>query len=414
MALNAETIDTVIIGGGQSGLAMSYLLKQQDREHVVLEKRNRIGESWRHRWDSFTLVTPNWQLQLPGYPYQGENPDGFLSREEVVTYLEGYAGSFEPPVQFGTEVTGMEANGNGRGYLVRTPDTHFEANNVVAATGTFQSPNIPGCSENVPGIIRQLHSSDYRNPESLPDGNVLVVGSGQSGSQIARELHEDGRDVYLCVGRAGRLPRRYRGRDGMWWAVQLGILDETVDDLDSPAERFSANPVISGTNGGQDINLHQFARDGIRLLGHLNDIRDGCAVLADDLHDNLSAADQMADQIRQGVDTFIEKTGMDLPEEIVSEPQDGFDQEMIPELDLEKAGINTIIWATGYGWDYSWIRLPILDEFGYPVQERGVTDFPGLYLVGLHFLHTRKSGLFLGVGEDAEYIARHMEKRSAE
>lgn len=411
MSTQVEEVETVIIGGGQAGLAMSYLLTQQGQEHVVLEKEHRVGETWRRRWDSFTLVTPNWQLQLPGHRYQGDNPDGFLARDEVVAYLEEYAALFDPPLRFGVEVTAVEQNEGGDGYLVHTADQVYEAANVVVAVGAFQQPDIPAFSRNVPEEIVQLHSSEYQNPEALSEGAVLVVGSGQSGCQIAQELNESGRQVYLCTGSAGRLPRRYRGRDGMWWAIKLGMVDQTVDELESPAERFEANPQISGKDGGQDINLHQFARDGIVLLGRLEDVRGRQAVLAPDLHDNLAAADKMAEQFRKGVDKYVRKAGLDVPEESVDEPQDGYDQELITEFDLAEAGINVIIWATGFDWDFSWIQLPIFDEWGYPIQQRGVTDYPGLYFLGLHWLHTLKSGLFLGVGEDAEHVAAHIAER---
>ena len=410
MPREIEHFDTLIVGGGQAGLAMSYLLTQQDRDHIILEKNERIGERWRKRWDSFTLVTPNWQLQLPGHAYDGDDPDGFLTREEVVEYLEEYADKFDPPLECGVEVTSVIERHADDGYLVLTDEESYAADNVVIAVGTFQSPSIPAFSREVPETITQLHSSEYRNPQALPDGAVLVVGSGQSGCQIAQELQESGREVYLSTGRAGRLPRRYRGKDGMWWAMKLGMVDQTVDELDSPAERFGANPQISGKDGGQDLNLHQFARDGMRLLGHLEGIRGRKAILAEDLHENLSRADKMAAQFRQGVDKYVEKTGMDVPEEQVTEPADGFAQEEITELDLIDANINTIIWATGFDWDFKWIDLPVCDEYGYPIQERGITEHDGLYFVGLHYLHTLKSGLFLGVGEDAAHIAAHMDR----
>jgi putative flavoprotein involved in K+ transport len=391
---------------------MSYLLTQQDRDHVVLEKRERVGESWRGRWDSFTLVTPNWQLQLPGYAYPGDDPDGFMPRDEVVAYLQDYAAMFDPPIRFGVEVTSVEENGQGSGYLVHTDDRTFQADEVVAAVGSFQQPKIPGYSKNAPPDIVQLHSSEYRNPQSLPDGAVLVVGSGQSGCQIAQELNESGRKVYLCTGSAIRLPRRYRGKDVMWWASQVGMFDQTVDQLDSPDGRFAANPQASGKNGGQDINLHAFAREGIVLLGRLQDLRGHKAFLGPDLHENLARADKAASEFRKGVDMYVQKAGLDLPEETVSEPQDGYEQEVIRELDLRQAGIETIVWATGFDYDYSWIQLSIFDDDGYPIQERGITRYPGLYFLGLHWLYKRKSGLFFGIAEDATYIAEHIADRA--
>lgn len=413
MSTSVEQRDTVIVGGGQSGLTMSYLLTQQDRDHVVLEKSQQVASAWRQRWDSFTLVTPNWQLRLPGHPYTGEDPDGFLPRDRVVEYLEDYAASFDPPIRFGATATRVAPDGDG-GYVVETDDGTLRADNVVVAAGTFQQPRIPPASQRVPAGIEQLHSRDYRNPDQLGDGAVLVVGSGQSGSQIAQELHESGRDVHLCVSGPGRLPRRYRCRDGMWWAMKLGITDQTVDELDSPEERFTANPRISGRDGGQTINLHEFARDGIQLLGRLEDVRDGRALLAPDLHASLEAADTMVAEFCAGVDQYVQEAGLDAPEESLEQLRDGYDQEQVTELDLTEAGIGTVLWATGYRWDYSsWIDLPVFDEFGYPVQDRGVTEHPGLYFLGLHYLHTLKSGLFLGVGEDAQHVADHLAQRSA-
>lgn len=413
MSTSVEQRDTVVVGGGQSGLAMSHLLTQQGRDHVVLEKSQQVASAWRQRWDSFTLVTPSWQLRLPGHRYTGDDPDGFLARGQVVDYLEEYAASFDPPVRFGVTATRVAADGNGS-YVVETDHGRLHADNVVIAAGTFQRPRIPPASRRLPSGIQQLHSRDYRNPDQLGDGAVLVVGSGQSGSQIAQELHESGRDVHLCVSGPGRLPRRYRGRDGMWWAMQLGIMDRTVDELDSHAERFTANPRISGRDGGQTINLHEFARDGIQLLGRLEDVRDHRALLAPDLHASLEAADTMVAEFCAGVDQYVQEAGLDAPEESLEQLQDGYAQEQVTELDLAEAGIDTVLWATGYRWDYDrWVDLPVFDGFGYPVQHRGVTEHPGLYFLGLHYLHTLKSGLFLGVGEDAQHVADHLAQRSA-
>lgn len=410
--MDVETRDTVVVGGGQSGLAMSHHLTERGRDHVVLERSRRIGETWRGRWDSFTLVTPNWLLRLPGHLYEGDDPDGYMPRDDVVDYLEAYARRFDPPMRFGVTVTSVEEGEVGR-FRVRTNGGDYEADNVVLAAGTFQHPRVPGSSKRLPAEVDQLHTRDYRNPQSLRAGGVLVVGSGQSGCQITQELHESGRRVHLCVGSAGRLPRRYRGRDGIWWAIQLGMIDRTVDDLDSPDERFAANPQISGRDGGREIDLHQFARDGITLLGRLEDVRDGRAILAPDLHDNLSRIDTMVTEFRKGVDGYVEKAGLDVPEEVVDEPDDGYDQPLIPELDLADEGITTVIWATGFGWDYeSWVRFPVFDDRGFPIQQRGVSDRPGLYFVGLHWLHALKSGLFAGVGDDAAHVADHIATRS--
>lgn len=403
-------IDTVVIGGGQAGLVMSHYLQEAGREHVVLEKE-RMVKSWREeRWDSFTLVTPNWQLKLPGMAYEGDDPDGFLRREEVVDYLERFIERVDPPVREGVEATAVELAPDADALIVRTSDGDYQAENVVVAAGTFQRANIPDFSSQLNSEVEQMHSSEYRNPEQLAPGAVLVVGSGQSGCQIAEELLEDGRKVYLATGRAQRLPRRYRGKDSMRWLVRTGFVDRTVDKLPSPEARFAPNPHVSGKDGGRTINLHRFCREGMRLLGHVRDGRGTKLAFAPDLKENLAAADEFAKEFKEGVDEFIEKQGLQAPEEDEAELRDGYEAPVITELDLEEAGIKTIIWATGYEFDFSWIDFPIFDEYGYPVQERGVTPQPGLYFLGLHWMHTIKSGLFLGIDEEAAYVAERMEE----
>jgi putative flavoprotein involved in K+ transport len=403
--------DTVVIGGGQAGLSISYYLTQQGREHIVLE-RDQVGNAWRSKkWDSFTLITPNWQLQLPGFPYEGDDPDGYMDRDGVIQYIDNYVDLFNPPLRLGVEVTSVEEKEDEDGFLIETDAGALEASNVVVATGTFQRPRIPDFSQRIAPDVVQLHSSLYRNPQRLPPGAVLVVGSGQSGCQITEELYQSGRKVYQCTGKAGRAPRRYRGKDFTWWLGQTGFVDRTVDDLESPAERFDPNPHVTGKDGGHTLNLHQFALDGVTLLGRLEDGRGSTVWMADDLYDNLAAADKTATQMKKGIDKFIEKTGMDTPEADEEELRAGYDQDVITELDLESAGIGSIVWAAGYDFDFGLVKLPIFDEFGYPMQERGVTDHPGLYFLGLHFLHTIKSGLFYGIAEDAAHVAEHIAGR---
>jgi putative flavoprotein involved in K+ transport len=271
-------------------------------------------------------------------------------------------------------------------------------------------PNIPDFCSKLPSGLYQIHSSKYRNPDQLPTGSVLVVGSAQSGCQIAEELNNHGRKVYLCTGSADRLPRRYRGRDSFWWAAQLGIFDQTVEDLPSPDARFKANPQVSGKDGGKTLNLHQLAEKGITLLGRMENADGKKIAIGDDLEDNLAQADKFAAEFKKGVDQLVEKTGIDVPEpeEPAKKPDAGYQLEPQVDLNLEKENIRSVIWATGYDFDYSWIKFPIYDEAGYPVQERGVTEQPGLYFVGLHWLHTRESGLLSGVGDDAAHIAQHI------
>jgi putative flavoprotein involved in K+ transport len=414
-----EHIDTIIIGGGQGGLATSYCLKQQGREHLVLERADRLGSAWRQRWDSFTLVTPNWSFRLPGAPYSGADRDGFMPRDEIVDAFARYVASHELSVRCEVDVTAVESLTGRPGYLVRTVGadrvgSDFEAQNVVVATGMYQGPKIPAFSSGLPTDILQLHSGQYRNPTSLSPGAVLVVGSGQSGCQIAEELYKSGRRVYHSIGSAGRAPRRYRGKDTYEWLVLAGFFDRTPDMLPSPKARFAPDPHLSGAGGGHTLNLHQFARDGVTLLGHLRGASDGRLGIAPDLHESLSKADQFEAQLVKLIDGYIAKNGLDAPQERLPELRDGFDQAVITELDIRTAGITTVIWAAGYRFDFSWVKAPIFDEDGYPMQQRGVTRYPGLYFVGLPWLHTRKSGLLLGVAEDADYIAGRIAASSRE
>ena len=403
-----EHVEVVIIGGGQAGLALSYYLTQQGRTHLVLE-RGRVGETWRSgRWDSFTLVTPNWMTQLPGFPYQGDDPDGFLPREDIVAYLEQYAASFNAQIQCGVQVTAVRQQPGGDGYIVEAEERTFGARNVVLATGAYPKPKLPLLSTALPVDIRQMHTSEYRNPQALPSGAALVVGTGQSGCQIAEELHQSGRQVYLSTSSCGRAPRRYRGKDSTWWLARLGFFDRTVDQLPSPAAKFACSPHVSGQQGGHDINLRQLAKEGIILLGHLQAGQGRQIILAPDLEENFAKADAFAAQITQGIDEYIKKTGMEVAANrtTAEAPSNGATStKPLLTLDLQVAGISTIIWASGYKLDFGWVHLPVFDQTGYPVHRRGVTAFPGLYFLGLHWLYKMKSALLYGVGEDAAFIA---------
>jgi len=401
-----ETVETVIVGGGQAGLATSYHLRRRGREHVVLEQAAQAGSAWRDgRWDSFTLVTPNWTFRLPGAEYDGDAPGGFMPRDEIVATFERYVDRFELPVQYETRVISVERDERAGGYLVATEHASFGARNVVVATGLFQRPRTPSFAADLSDGITQLHSSQYRSPGSTPEGAVLVVGSAQSGCQIAEELYRNGRRVYLCVGSAGRVPRRYRGRDTVEWMNLMGMFDKTVDSLASPREKFAANPHLSGRDGGRTLNLHRFARDGVVLLGHLRGVCEDVLRLAPDLHDSLVKVDRSEAELVRMIDAHIAEAGLDAPEESLPNLEDGYLAEDVTELDLRSAGITTVIWAMGYAFDFSRVRLPVFDNDGYPLQTRGVTGYPGLYFVGLPWLYKRKSGLLLGVGDDADFIA---------
>jgi len=406
-----ETLDTLIIGAGQAGLALSYCLTQQQRPHLLLEKTGQLADAWRnHRWDSFTLVTPNWQICLPGGEYQADDPDGFMPKAEVVTYLERYAASFHAPVRFNVTATTVEPAAGG--FRIHMDRGEYQVANVVIAAGLFQQPKIPLSSANLPASIVQLHSGEYRNPGGLPAGAVLVVGSGQSGCQIAEELYQSGRKVYLCVGgSAGRAPRRYRGKDTLWWLVEMGFFNRTVDQLQTPKARFAANPQISGKAGGHTLNLHKFARQGVTLLGRFIGAQAHQIYLAPDLYEKLEKIDKFEADLVKGIDEFIAKSGRFAPQETLPFDRDGYAEPILTELDLKAAGITSVIWAGGYQFDFSWVHLPVLDGDGFPIQQRGVTAFPGLYFLGLPWLHTTKSGLLLGVGEDAAYVASHIAGR---
>ena len=377
-------VETIIIGGGQGGLATSYCLTRQNHEHLVLEQAAQAAHAWRNdRWDSFTFVTPNWTIKLPGAEYDGSEPDGFLERAAIIRYFEDYVTRFNLPVQFNTCVTAIESQADGKGYLVTTDRETYSARHVVMATGLFQRPKIPAWSGDLPAPIFQLHSGAYRNPGALPPGAVLVVGSAQSGCQIAEELYQSGRTVYLSVSGAGRAPRRYRGKDTFEWLYLTGFFDRTVEQLPSPKAKFGPNPQVSGKAGGHALNLHQFARDGVILLGRVRRASNGSIGLAADLKESLAKVDQFEVDLLKMIDSYIEKSGLDAPPESLSLLRDGYAAEEVSELNLKAANITTIVWAAGYRFDFGLVRLPIFDEDGYPLQQRGVTSAPGLYFAGL-------------------------------
>jgi len=404
-----EKIDTVIVGGGQGGLSTSYFLSQQGREHIILEQTLQAAKAWRERWDSFTFNTPNWMTQLPGVEYEGNEPDGFLARDEIIRYFEEYIKRNKLPVRYGIQVKAIMKTADG--YLVETDKTDYMAANVVVATGLFQHPKDLPFRKDLSAEIVQLHSSEYRNPGALPEGAVLVVGSAQSGCQIAEELYQNGRKVYMALGNAGRFPRRYRGMEATRWLDKIGFFDKTPDMLPSSKARFAGSPHLTGKDGGHTINLHQFARDGVTLLGHIKNARGYRITLVPDLKDCLAKGDQFEAEMVRQIDDYINRQGLDVPLETLPELRNGYESEEILELDLQEAGISSIVWATGFSFDFSLVKLPIFDEFGFPVQKRGVTEYPGLYFVGIPFLYSFKSGILYGVGEDAAYVAKHISSR---
>jgi putative flavoprotein involved in K+ transport len=394
----------VVIGGGQAGLSMSHCLKRRGVDHVVLE-RHRVGHEWRaRRWDTFCLVTPNWQCRLPGFPYTGDDPDGFMPRDQIVRYIEEYAASFEPPLAEGVTATRLATAGPG--FEVATDHGAFTADQVVVATGPYQVPVVPRLAERLPGHVTQIHSGDYRNPRGLPPGEVLVVGSGQSGCQIAEDLHLDGRRVHLAVGGAPRVARFYRGRDVVAWLDLMGYYDRPIDSFaDHDAIRARANHYVTGRDGGHDIDLRAFALEGMRLYGRLTGVEDGVLRFGSDLGSNLDHADAVSEGVKDSIDAFIADHGIDAPAEGRYQPV----WRPVPGPGhLEADRVTSVIWCTGFRRDYGWIRVPAFDGTGYPVHERGVSRVPGLYFLGLPWQHTWGSGRFSGVAADAEHLARHI------
>lgn len=394
-------LGTIIVGAGQAGLATSHELTQLGEEHVVLE-RGRIGESWRNRWDSFCLVTPNWSVQLPGFPYDGNDPDGFMPRDEIVAYLERYAASFDAPVKTGTDITSVERR-NGAGFVVRTAEDDWYSENLVLATGAYQKPTRPHGADTLPDTVRQMNLLDFRNVDALPAGDVLIVGSGQSGCQIAEELLEAGRRVVLACGRAPWGPRKVGDHDVFWWLIESGFLDTPSEELPEEARLF-ANILATGHDGGHDINLRLLKEKGVTLVGHFIGAEANTAKFSADLGESLAWGDARYKQLRDVILATAKKIGvdsLDLPD------PDPFLDNAPSEIDLESFG--TVLFTGGFRPDYvSWLPWPeAFDDGGFPLQTDGASaTVRGLYFAGVHLLRTRKSALLYGVGEDASILAK--------
>lgn len=401
-----QHVSVAVVGGSQAGLSMSCCLSSNGIDHVVFEK-NRVGHSWRtQRWDSFCLVTPNWQCKLPGFDYPGTEPDGFMPRDDIVAYVEEYARRIKAPVYEGVGVSGVTRIADR--FRLETNQGAWIADAVVLAVGGYHQPNIPRVAERLPPTIVQLHSSTYRNGRQLPPGEVLVVGSGQSGCQIAEDLHLDGRRVHLAVGSAPRCPRGYRGKDAVDWLADLGQYDLPVDQHPMREKvRKKANHYLTGRDGGRDIDLRAFAVRGMTLYGRVKDIVDARISFGNDLAANLDAADASYNNICAIIDKHIAENGIDAPAGHRTIPVWQPDKPAT-ELDPVKAGITSIIWSTGFRSDWSWIDLPIFDGAGYPTHRRGVTTVPGIYVLGLPWLYTWGSGRFVGVGRDASFLAERI------
>jgi putative flavoprotein involved in K+ transport len=399
-----EQVDTVVVGAGHAGLATSHELTRLGVEHVVLD-RGAVASRWRdERWDTFCLLTPNWATWLPGWHYTGPDPHGFMVKDEIVDYFEGYARSFSAPVRENTEVLSLEADGS-HAYRVHTDRGEIGARAVVVATGPFQQPRRPAWSGALSEEVRQLHSSEYRRPADLPQGGVLVVGAGPSAQQIAEDLLRGGRQVHLAVGSHRRVPRRYRGRDYYWWLELGGFYEKTVADASPAMRAHPVAPVLTGYDGGHDLDLRDLAARGARLLGRAVDGHGTTIQLDDSLHASLAQGDRAYQEFVDWVearlyrfDGLFDHPG---PRPVFPDPAPAPDV-----LDLAAAGVSTVVWATGFESTLgSWVRLPMLDEAGRPQHRRGVTPCPGVFVVGRSWLHRLRSAFIRGAQEDAAYVA---------
>lgn len=409
-------VPVLVIGGGQAGLSVSHYLVAAEIEHLVVEKQTALHAWADTRWDSFTLVTPNWHCRLPGYSYDGPDPDGFMTREEVVAWLEGWLATFEPPLVEHTAASRLRRTKTGFEVTLSGPvgERTVTADEVVIATGGYPIPVIPPYASFIDPSVDQLHSEQYRNPEQLRDGAVLVVGSGQSGAQIAEDLHLSGRRVHLAVGNAPRVARSYRGRDCMTWLSDMGLYDTPAQQYPGgKAAQEKTNHYVTGRDGGRDVDLRRFATEGMRLYGLLTGGEGTGLSFEPNLTEALDAADRVYNSICADIDRYIEANGIDAPPPSRYEPVWSSTKDPV-SLDLKAEGITTIIWAIGYRPDYRWIEASAFDGGGHPMQTRGVTEVPGLSFVGLPWMHTWGSGRFLGLDRDARYLAEGIiSRRSA-
>jgi putative flavoprotein involved in K+ transport len=406
-----ERVETLIIGGGQAGLTISHMLSRRGCPHLVLE-RGRIAERWRsERWNGLRFQFPNWSVKLPDCPFPYDDLDGFATCCEIVAYLEGYARLVNPPIRCGVDVTGLERNEGGIGILAQTSSGSIASRNVVIATGPYQRPVVPRLLADDCDLF-QVHANAYKSPEQLPSGAVLIVGSGASGAQIAEELLRAGRRVFLSVGRHKRMPRRYRGRDLIWWLAEMG-LDQT------PVEKRGTDailPLITGAYGGHTIDFRAFAQQGITLLGRLQSGRGQILEFADDLNESIAYGDAAYHAFLDVVDTYVERERMSPPTEPSARariPDPPCIASPMRQLDIRDTGLSSVIWATGYAFDFGWIDLPVLDAMGVPKHEHGVASVPGVYFLGLPWLSKMNSSFLSGVGDDAARIADHIYQRSA-
>jgi putative flavoprotein involved in K+ transport len=407
--MSVEKVETLVIGGGQAGLAMSEHLSKRGVPHLIVE-RHRIAERWRsERWDSLVANGPAWHDRFPSLTFADIDPDSFASKDRIVTYFETFAAQIAAPIRCGVEVKALRRKADGPGFVAETAQGRIEAAHVVVATGPFQRPIIPPVVPATAGIL-QVHSAAYRNPGQLPKGAVLVVGAGSSGAQIADELRRAGRPVYLSIGPHDRPPRRYRGKDFVWWLGALGQWDAKA--VEPGMEHVTIS--VSGAYGGQTVDFRRLAERGITLVGRTQSFKDRVMHFAPDVARNIALGDQNYLSVLDAADAHVAKNGLDLPEEPEARklgPDPDCVTHPLLELDVAKAGITSIVWATGYALDFGWVKIDAFDKSGRPVHERGVSSVPGLYFLGLAWLSRRASPFIWGVWHDAEYLAGQIAKR---
>ena len=399
----------VIVGGGQAGLSLSYYLKQRGIDHLVIEKHDPV-HAWRdQRWDSFCLVTPNWQCKLPGWEYSGTDPHGFMKKDEIIDYLDGFVKHVDAPLL--EHCTVRRVTPTSSGFAISTSRGEFTGDQVVVCSGGYHVPIVPRLAERLPRDIVQLHSEQYRNPQALPDGVVLVVGNGQSGSQIAEDLHLAGRRVVLATGDAPRCARFYRGKDVVDWLAELNYYEMPVDAHPlREGVRDNTNHYVTGRDGGRDIDLRRFAAEGMELYGLLSGLDGDVLRFAPDLAANLAHADEIYNGINASIDKYIVQRCIDAPPPALYTPVWEVQQER-ERLSLREAGITSVIWCIGFQPDFSWLEAPVFNGRGHPGHVRGITAQPGLYFLGLPWLHTWGSGRFSGVARDAAHIAEAIGQR---
>ena len=402
------TLDTIVIGAGHAGLAVSHCLGERSIAHVVLE-RGEIANSWRHeRWDSLTLLTPNWQSRLPGFAYAGDEPDGFMSMPELIKFIDDYASASAAPVQTQTTVTAVSYETDA--YTVNTDKGEWRGRSVVIASGACNLPSVPKVESDVPAGIDTITPHEYRNPEQIREGKVLVVGASATGLQLADEIHRSGRDVTIAVGEHVRLPRTYRARDIQWWMHSAGVLDEGIADVDDiNRARNLPSPQLVGSSERQILDLNAMSATGIKLVGRLMGFRDGRAQFSGSLKNVCSLADLKMGRLLDTIDEWAAGSA----DAAKFEPVERFERTRVDdapclELDLYATGFETVLFATGFKPDYSWLDLPVLDRKGRIQHDEGVVDHAGLYVLGLPFLRRRKSSFIHGTEDDARYLTGHL------